>query len=170
MKRTLAMITAVLMASAAPALAGEAMKKDAVDAQLGTSTETQIEADAGTSTDMDAGADLDIDTGTTASTGADANFGSVISAIQADQTSPAEIESMTDVSGVEVVRVSELQGSDPAALDNALEQNNAQVTELRTAIEANPAITAKLEEEAVDVSSVVATKMDTDGSLTIYVR
>lgn len=172
MKRTLAMVTAVMMASAAPALAGDAMKKNAVDAQLGTSTETQVEAgaNAGTSTDLDAGADVELDAGTTASTSGSASFDSVISAIEADATSTAELETMTDMSNVEIVRIGELEGNDPAALDAALEENNAQVTDLRSAIKANSALTAKLELESVDVSSVVATEMETDGSLTVYVR
>lgn len=167
MKRTLAMVTAILMASASvPAFAGDAMKNNATDAQFGTGVDTELNADA------DAGVDstLELDTDTTASTNASPSFDSVMSAIEADATSGAELETMTDVSNVEIIRISELEGGDPAALDAALAENDAQVTDLRSAIEANSALTARLDEETIDVSSVVATEMETDGSLTIYVR
>jgi hypothetical protein len=174
MKRTLAILTAAFMASATfPALAGGNMEGSGA-AQLKTNSgqvNSSGNAQLGSDTNMDDGAELDadmgIDTQTTAAT--EPNFGSVISAIRADKVSPAEIESM-DVSSVNIVRVDTLTGADPQALENALEEKQAEISELRSAIQANTALSAQLEGQDLDADDVVATEIGAGGELTVYVH
>jgi hypothetical protein len=146
MKR--AILTAVLLAfaSSLPALAEDATKADK-------------------------GAQAQTDTGTTASTGGDDNFGSVISAIQAGKTNIGAIEGLTSVSNVKVVKVSELaKGNNMEALDNGVSKNQADITSLQTAVGANPALKAKLDAQSVMASDIVAANVEADGSVTVYVK
>ena len=146
MKRTI--VTAVLLASAfsIPALAEDATKTN-------KNAQTQT------------------DTGTTASTNADANFGSVISAIQAGKTNVGAIQGLTSVSNVKVVKVSELaKGNNMEALNNAVSKNQADITSLQTAVGANPALKAKLDAQSVVTSDIVAANVEADGSVTVYVK
>lgn len=161
MKRILALAAALSLGTAAlPAFAESGMKQNSAGASTGAETQTGTGAELGTVPD--------IDPGTTAST--NANFGSVISAIRADKVSPAEIESMTDVSNVNVVRVDELTGADPQALQNALDEKQAQVDALQSAIDANSALSAQLDGQDVDSEDVVATEIAANGELTVYVH
>jgi hypothetical protein len=122
-------------------------------------------------TKADKGAQTQTDTGTTASTDADANFGSVVSAIQDGKTNISAIEGLKSVSDVKVVKVSELaKGNNMEALDNAVSKNQADITSLQTAVGANPALKAKLDAQSVVTSDIVAANVEADGSVTVYVK
>lgn len=147
MKRTLATALLITSALSLPALAEDAAKP------------------------MNQGAQTQTDSGTTASTKADANFGSVISAIQAGKSNASSIEALTSVSTVEVVRVGELaKGENMQAFDNAVSKNQADITSLQTAIGANAALKAKLDEQSIAASDIVAAAVAADGSITVYVK
>lgn len=177
MKRILALAAAPLLVSGAFTGAAFADGNN-VDAQVNSSADVgssgaDAGADAGISTDV--GGDTDeqsgVDAGTTASTGAEANFGSVISAIQAGGSAAGDVEAVTDASDIEIVRVSDLaEGDSMNALDEALANNETSVDELRTAIEANAAVSQRLEQEQVQTEDVVAAETSAGGSLTLYVR
>ncbi|WP_265518105.1 hypothetical protein [Nitratireductor luteus] len=168
MKRILALTIAPLLVSVA--FAGTAAAGGSkIKTNSGTSAQIDTEMDAGAGTDT--GADVGVDTGVTASTGTEANFGSVISAIQASGTAAADVQAVTDASNIEIIRVGDLaQGESMNALDNALSQNQEDVEALRDAVEANSTVAAKLEEEQVQVENVVAAETSADGNLVVYVR
>jgi TolA-binding protein len=113
-------------------------------------------------------------TTTTSSTSSNANFGQVMTSIQASKTGATQIQGLTDVKSVNVVKVSELpdisQGQNKTDFDAAVTKNDADITSLRTAITSNTAVNSALQKQNVDVNSVVAADVGTDGTLTVYVR
>lgn len=156
MKRTIALAAASMIAVAglaAPSFAEDAMKPAA-------GTETQ----SGTTASPDAA--------TTASTTAEVDTSALIAAIGANQTSVTQIPTITDVSKLKVVKVSDIATADEdkTKLETALSENKEQVTALQTAVDANAALKAELEKQQVEASSVVATKMEADGSMTVFVQ
>jgi hypothetical protein len=110
-----------------------------------------------------------LDDGTTAAIGGDVSFDSAISAIEGGSASAAAIEAMTEVDGVNVVRIGELENSDSAELDAALSANQTGVEELRSSIEANAELSQELQTQGVEVASVVAAQVEADGALTLFV-
>lgn len=109
----------------------------------------------------------DIDTGTTAAIGG--SFDGALTAISGTSTSAQSIASMPQVESVNVVRVSELEGSDPALVEQTVSQNEAGIEELRAAISANPSFSQELQAAGVDASSVVGAQVEADGGVTVYV-
>lgn len=100
-----------------------------------------------------------------------ANFGQVISSIQASKTEASEIQALTTVKNVNVVNVSDLaKGENMTALDQAVTKNEGDITSLRTAMTANTAVNTALTDAKVDVSTVVAADISGDGELTVFVR
>jgi hypothetical protein len=100
-----------------------------------------------------------------------ANFGQVISSIQASKTGASEIQSLTTVKNVNVVKVNDLaKGENMTALDQAVTKNEADITSLRTAMTTNTAVNTALTDAKVDVSTVVAADISGDGELTVFVR
>jgi hypothetical protein len=100
-----------------------------------------------------------------------ANFGQVISSIQASKTGATQIQGITEVKSVNVVKVADLaKGENMTALDNAVTKNEADITTLRTALTANTTVNTALATASVDVASVVAADVGSDGVLTVYIR
>ena len=127
MKRTIAYTTAALLASASLAVPAYALDVGAggqagvgAGAQVGGGSDNSgiggnvgVGADVGAQAQTNSGtssttAEGSTDSGTTASTSADANFGSVISAIRSGKSNAAAIEGMSEVSSVTVVNVDDL--------------------------------------------------------------
>lgn len=101
----------------------------------------------------------------------DPNFGQVISTIQASKTGSTQIQGLTTVKSVNVVKVDDLaQGENMKALDEAVTKNQSDITSLRTAMTSNTAVNTALTTNNVDVNKVVAAKIEGDGMLTVYVR
>jgi hypothetical protein len=182
MKRIFGITTAALLGAsmfAAPALAID------LGASAGTSG-AGVQADASGAvntgksggdpvvegqTDMDAGANTtmpDVDAGTTAAI--DTTFDSALTAIDGSATTTQAISTMTEVQEVRVVSVSDLEGHDAAAVERAVAENDADVDGLRTAIEANAAVSQELQAQGVDSSSIVAAQVGADGAVTIFVN
>jgi hypothetical protein len=162
MTRTLTLAAASLIAIAglSSAMADDATKP-AAGATMGTEGGAAIES----------GTAITPDTSTTGSVSADTNFGDVISSIRAGKTNAEQLGTITDVSKVKVVRVDELaKGENANALENALTENKEQVSDLQAAVEQNTALKAELEKQQVQASSVVATKTEADGSVTVFVQ
>jgi hypothetical protein len=100
-----------------------------------------------------------------------ANFGQVISSIQASKTGASEIQALTTVKNVNVVKVNDLaKGENMTALDQAVTKNEGDITSLRTAMTANTAVNTALTDAKVDVSTIVAADISGDGELTVFVR
>ena len=101
----------------------------------------------------------------------DPNFGQMMSSIQAAKTTPTQIQGLTTVKSVNVVKVNDLaKGENIKALDEAVTKNQTDITSLRTAMTSNTAVKTALTNAKVDVSTVVATEIGSDGILTVYVR
>ena len=100
-----------------------------------------------------------------------ANFGQVISSIQASKTGATQIQGITEVKTVNVVKVAEIaKGENMTALDNAVSKNEADITSLRSALTANTTVNTALTNANVDVAAVVAADVGSDGVLTVYTR
>ena len=109
-------------------------------------------------------------TSTDASASMKANYGSLISSLNAGKM--ADLGTFTATSMVHCVKVSTLQGdasADAAALDNALSKNAAQVASLKTSIEGNADLKTKLETSSCPIDKIVAVTTEADGSFTVYV-
>lgn len=138
----------------------------APDAGLGTTSPEQAGENAGAGASVGGDATTGVDGNTTAAIGNDMN--SALSAIEGNSASAQAIMGMEDVSSVNVVRLSEIDGYDQAAIDDALGANGA--TDLQASIESNAALQQHLQQAGVDASSVVAAQVEADGALTVYVR
>jgi hypothetical protein len=98
-------------------------------------------------------------------------FGQVISSIQASKTGSTQIQSLSTVKSVNVVKVNDIaKGDNMKALDEAVNKNQSDITSLRTAMTSNTAVKTALTSANVDVSKVVAAEIASDGILTVYVR
>lgn len=175
MKRKIAISLAALMG--ASLLASPVMAQVSVDtnagANIGVGADSGSGSVTGTADDelktrVKAGADAELDTDTTASVGA--SFDGALSAIGNNSASASSISAMTEVSSVNVIRISELQGADMDALMGVETENTASIDELQGSIEGNTAVMAALEAQAVDPESIVAADVAADGSLTVYVK
>ena len=100
-----------------------------------------------------------------------ANFGQVISSIQSSKKEAAEIQGLTTVKNVNVVKISELtDDGNKTALDQALTKNDADIQALRTALTSNTSVNTALTQANVQVASVVAADITPDGAITVFVR
>jgi hypothetical protein len=91
-----------------------------------------------------------------------------ISAMRSSEESATRVKSMTKVAFVQVVDVGSGK-SDQSAIDKAASENRAGIKSLQDAIQENTSLKAKLDEKSVKAADVVATKLNDDGSLTVYI-
>lgn len=155
MKRTITLAAASLIAAAsfaAPSFAEDVMKPAQQGAESGAAT-----------------GGVSPDTGTTAAVEAEPTIADLTAAIDANATSATQIGTITDVSEVKVVKVSEL-GGNATDLQAKLTEKQDDLTKLQSAVEANAALKAELDKQQVEVSSVVATEIEADGAVTVYVQ
>jgi hypothetical protein len=151
---------------AAALLASTSVGAFAQDAGVGV----DADAEGGVSVETPAG-DVGVDAGADASAGASVDTGehsydSVIASIQG--SSAVDLSAVTDEASVTIVLLSSLEG-EASALDQALTEHEADLATLHSSIEANAAITAKLEAEGHDVEDVVAVQSQADGSVVVFV-
>jgi hypothetical protein len=133
-------------------------------AQDTTKPRPGVEGDAATG-----GVSPDTDpTGATTTT-APPTIADVIEAVKANDNSASQIGTITAVGEVKVVKIRELGGS-ATELQTALIENQADLTKLRSAVEANAALKAELDKQQVEVASIVATEIEADGAVTVYVQ
>lgn len=172
MKRIIGLTTAALMS--ASMLAGPALAQTDVAPGAGDGTEVETGVTGGADTmEAPAGATTlpgEVDTDPTAAIGGEATFDSALTAIEGNATSTAAIGTLTEVGSVEVIRINELEGADPTALETATSERSAEITELQAALEANTAVSSALEAENVEVADVVAAETAADGELVVYVQ
>jgi hypothetical protein len=98
-----------------------------------------------------------------AAVGAKVNFGMLISSIRASKTSLDGVDGTTAVSGVDVDDL--MQGNNRVALENALADNQDQITDLRAELTA----LALPDLQSQDVEQTVGIAKAKDGSLTVFV-
>lgn len=149
MKPVLIIVTAALL-TATPLCAKEAVKPAAQSETTTASPDAEATASTRPSTDLSA----------------------VMAAIEANDNSVEQVPTITHVSKVAVVRISDLEGASAAKaeIDTALDTGKAHVGALQAAIAANPALKAELDEQKVAPSSVVAARVEADGSVTVFLR
>lgn len=112
-----------------------------------------------------------VDSSITASTGAKADLGTVMSAIEASRSTATAIQAMTTVGSVHVVKVSDIvNGGDKQALDKAVSDNEADMTGVQAAIMANSALKKQIDAQTVGISAIVAASIAADGAVTVFVR
>jgi len=149
-----------LLARAALVAASAIVFAPSVGGTVNQNPGSNIQRDTGAGTDQ----------GTTAATGDAADFGTVISAIQASGDTAQKVRNLGDVSNLRVVRVSDIANTDSVqALENALRQNREAVEELRSAVKENAALSRRLQQEDVQADEVV-TATETGGQFVVYVR
>ncbi|MBB6465691.1 hypothetical protein [Aminobacter carboxidus] len=112
-----------------------------------------------------------VDSATTASTGAKADLGTVMSSIEASRSTATAIQAMTTVGSVQIAKLSDIvSGSDKQALDKAVSDNEADITGVQAAIMANSALKKQIDAQTVDTSAIVAASIGADGAVTVFVR
>jgi len=112
-----------------------------------------------------------LDSSTTASTGAMADLGTVMSAIEASRSTATAIQAMTTVGSVRIVKISDiLSPGDKPALDKAASDNAADITGVQAAIMANSALKKQIDANTVDISAIIAASIAGDGAVTVFVR
>lgn len=104
------------------------------------------------------------------------NYGQLISDLRSNTSANAEVE--TNIKNfkadakVDTVLVSDLKknaGNEAKSLDNALEAQKDSVTKMRSAIDANPDLKSKVEDEGYTVDDIVAVRSGANGELTLVV-
>jgi hypothetical protein len=111
-------------------------------------------------------------TNTAASVGSTngANFGQVMSSIQASKKDALQIQALTTIKNVNVIKVHDIaKGENKSALDVAMKKNKGDIASLRAALSSNTAVNAALAKANVDVSTVVAADVSGNAELTVYV-
>ena len=110
------------------------------------------------------------DAGTTASTGEAIDGQAALAAISGAGDTARHLGTISAVSGIHVVKISEFSGADKVALTEAVSKNKTAISGLRSTLQANDALSAKLKESSVDPKSVVAATVEADGAVTIFVE
>jgi hypothetical protein len=90
-----------------------------------------------------------------------------IAGMRSGAESAKRVQTMSKVAFVRIVDVG--GKNDQAAVEKAASENRESIKSLREAVKANAALSAKLEEKSVKPESVVAARLNDDGSLTIYI-
>lgn len=162
MKRSLLYATSILAVAvfSAPSLAESPAKSENPD----STGQTQISPGAQLNTDPGTGTDA----GTTASTASDMD--SFVTILGTGSDAARTIGTMKQVSSVTVVNTSDLAKANKQAYDAALNNNVKPITDLQAAVAANEAFSTELVKSKVQATDVVATKVNADGSVTVYVQ
>ncbi|NGP17507.1 hypothetical protein [Devosia aurantiaca] len=134
------------------------------DASAGASVETpSVDADASTSTSLDAGATVSSDASSTADT-----LGSLIASLSG--SADVDVSAVTDEASVTIVLLSSYAAdAQSEAFDAALEANADAQAELRSKVDGNAAIQAKLAAEGFTSSDVISLQSNAEGSVTVIV-
>lgn len=80
------------------------------------------------------------------------------------------VQNMTTVGTLTVVRVPALADAEKNRLDDAIAQNESQISTLRTALRSNKALSAALASLNVSIDSVVAVREAGNGQLIVYAQ
>ena len=158
MKRNLLYAASV---AAIAALSAPALAESPANAQDPDSTgQTQINPGA-----QQLNAESDTDTMTTASIG---DMRTLTPVMAAGTTTAGQIQTISTISSVRVVRVDDWASADKQAFDAAMSQYGRPISDLRAALVANTVVTTRLTEQRVVPDNVVASQVMPDGSLVVY--
>jgi hypothetical protein len=158
MKKPMAAIVAIL-AAISPALAGGPDADDANPAARTLQRTLQQTPNTG---------GVAPDRTTTASLGD--KFDAAIAGMRSAGQSAEQVKTMTRIGDIKVVDVGTSDdASRRAAIDKAAADNRSGIESLQAAVRSNNALSTALKAQSAAPEKVVATRLDTDGSLTIYV-
>ncbi len=152
MRRTALLAAGILLAAAATARAEDAARP-AAPAETSTTT-------------------VSPDVGTTQSTRPVTDLEAVKAAVNANDRSAKQIPTIAGIGTIKVVRLSDIEAdaTDRQVLDSMLSAAKDKVDLLQKAIAGNAALKAALDKERVEPSAIVATRLEADGSLTVFLR
>ncbi len=105
---------------------------------------------------------------TTASTTVE-SIETLMPVMAAGTTTAGQIQTLTQVSTVHVIRVNDWASANKQAFDAAMSQNMKPVSDLQAALAANTAVSTRLGEQQVMPGKVVASQIQSDGSMVVYV-
>jgi hypothetical protein len=96
------------------------------------------------------------------------NFGQLMASLNALPTA-ADLGAIAGTPTINVVNVSDLlRGNNAEALTSAMDRNETQLAELKTAISANSTLSAALTAQQVNLDDVVAIDVGAGGEITVY--
>ena len=84
-------------------------------------------------------------------------------------TTASQVQTITEVSTVRVVRVNDWANANKQAFDAAMAQSSKPINDLQASLAANTAVNARLTEQKVVTKNVVASQIQPDGSMVVYV-
>ena len=106
---------------------------------------------------------------TTVTTSSIGTVETLVPVMAAGTTTAAQVQTITQVSTVRVIRVNDWASANKQAFDAAMSQNMKPISDLQAALAANAAVNARLTEQKVITSNVVASQIQPDGSMVVYV-
>jgi len=80
-----------------------------------------------------------------------------------------QIQTITTVGEIKVVHVNDWASANKQAFDAAMSQNMKPINDLQAALAANTAVGARMTEQKVQATHVIASQVQPDGSLVLYV-
>lgn len=152
---------------------GEMTAEGSAEAETdsGAEAETSTEAGADATSSTDAAAETDTEAETSADANAKLNLGMLISSLKSGEAA-IDLSTVDEATVIKAVKLSEFQGGaaeKAQALDNALTENQDQITALQDAVAANGDISALLETEGLAAENVIAVMSATEGSVQVVV-
>ena len=138
------------------ALAGPALSDDTAPGQRAGSTATMSPDPDPTASTTASGFTVDL----------------ALAAIAANPTTAEQIPTIAKVGKVKVIHLAELSAHDGERprLDKAIADGKAGIDGLQAAVGASRPLSEELGRQKVELKSVVATRFEADGSVTVFVR
>jgi hypothetical protein len=127
------------------------------------------EVDAGVKAGADAAVNANVDSSATGSIGGTADVSTTVSAMNSTQTEIDELKKLQSVKTIKVLKLDSSASSD-AQFTAAVDKNKADTASLRTAIQGNADLQAKLQAQNVMIESIVAIDLDANGNLIVYTQ
>ena len=132
----------------------------------GVTADTTAQTDSSTQSGEAGDATMMADT----ASGADMNYGSIISTLRTGALANVDLSAVDSDSTINWVLLSQIEGSEQAnALDQALESDAQMVDDFQAQIGTNAALTAALVEEGYTPEDVVAASVSADDSVTVVI-
>ncbi len=97
------------------------------------------------------------------------NVETLVPVMAAGTTTASQVQTIKQVSTIHVIRVNGWASANKQAFDAAMSQNMKPVSDLQAALAANAAVKARLSEQKVIPGTVVASQIQPDGSMVVYV-
>jgi hypothetical protein len=120
---------------------------------------------AGASTDVNAS----VDTGATGSIVGSADVSTTVSAMNATKAQVDTLKKLHQIKSIKIMRLDASASAD-AQFKAAIEKNKGDTASLRTAIQGNADLQAKLKSQNVMVESIVALDVDANGNVIVYTQ